>query len=144
LCQTVYEKKFLWAYLSLAKGRNFPMLLPQVCVNIAERRRPDFLVFVPLQYLKFKRYAIELDGNHSDEQKEADSIRDTALAGEDYEVISLRPNELGYYKEVQRLLEKIYEEMMEAEKSAWDLATEVEIASTTGGPGTITDEDIPF
>src|SRR6202011_382789 len=29
-CQTLTEQRFLWAYLSLAKGRNFPMLLPQV------------------------------------------------------------------------------------------------------------------
>jgi hypothetical protein len=47
-CQTVTEQKFLWAYLSLVKGRNFPMLLPQVRIGIAERRRPDFVLFVSL------------------------------------------------------------------------------------------------
>src|ERR1035438_2917787 len=34
LCQTMSEQRFLWAYLSLVKGRNFPMILPQVRIGI--------------------------------------------------------------------------------------------------------------
>jgi hypothetical protein len=120
------------------------MLLPQMRVGIAERRRPDFVAFVPLQFLKYKRYAIELDGAHSEEHRRADEARDVELAAENYEVISLRPDELGYFPEVQKLVERFSVEMTEAERSAWDLATDVEVASWSGGTPTITDEDIPF
>ena len=142
-CQTLSEQRFLWAFLSLAHGRNFPMLIPQVRIGIAERRRPDFVVFVPLQYLRYKRYAVELDGAHTPEQEEADQSRDANLAAEGFEVISLRPNQLGYFPEVQRLVERIAVDMAEAERSAWDIATQVEIGETVP-KGTITDEDIPF
>ena len=142
-CQTVTEQRFLWAYLSLVKGRNFPMLLPQTRIGIAERRRPDFVAFVPLQYLKYKRYAIELDGAHREEHRSADQVRDLELAAENYDVISLRPDDLGYFPEVQKLVERFSVEMTEAERSAWDYATEIEIASWSGPP-LITDDDIPF
>jgi hypothetical protein len=142
-CQTITEQRFLWAYLSLAKGRNFPMLLPQVRVGIAERRRPDFVVFVPLQYLDYKRYAVELDGTHGAEHSDLDEARDRSLAAENYEVLSLRPNEIGYFSEVQKLVEKIAVEMTEAERSAWELATAVENA-TYSQPDIVTDEDLPF
>jgi hypothetical protein len=142
-CQTLIEQRFLWAYLSLAKGRNFPMLLPQVRIGIAERRRPDFVLFSPLQYLVYKRYAVELDGAHTIERAVLDEARDMDLAAENYEVISLRPSELGYFSEIQKLVEKIAVEMTEAEKSAGELATEVENA-TFSAPLEISDEDIPF
>jgi hypothetical protein len=137
------EQRFLWAYLSLVKGRNFPMILPQVRIGIAERRRPDFVAFVPLQYLKYKRYAIELDAAHGEEHADRDALRDSELASEGYEVISLRPNQNKYFPEVQKLLERFYREMSEAETSQWELATEVNVVSTIGG-SVITDEDIPF
>src|SRR6516165_7126348 len=84
-CQTDNERRFLKAYLNLVKGRNFPMLLPQMRVGIAERRRPDFVVFVPMQYLVYKRYAIELDGGHGPERTEQDEARALDLAAENYE-----------------------------------------------------------
>jgi len=143
-CQTLPEQKFLWAYLSLVKGRNFPMMLPQARIGVAERRRPDFVAFVPLQYLKYKRYAIELDGAHTEENRAKDDARDVELAAENYEVLSLRPGERGYFSEVQRVVERFSGEMSEAERSAWDLATEVELASWSGGMPQISDEDIPF
>jgi DNA-directed RNA polymerase subunit RPC12/RpoP len=48
LCQTETEEKFLHQYLRFVKDRQFPMLIPQVSIGIAERRRPDFVAFVPL------------------------------------------------------------------------------------------------
>ena len=39
--------KVLHQYLVYAKHQ-FPMLLPQPRIGIAERRRPDFVAFVPL------------------------------------------------------------------------------------------------
>jgi hypothetical protein len=39
LCQTESERKFLHRYLSYTKHRQFPMLLPQTWIGIAERRR---------------------------------------------------------------------------------------------------------
>ena len=119
------------------------MLLPQVRVGIAERRRPDFLLFVPLQYLRYKRYAVELDGAHTSGQKDADQLRDAELASEGYEVLSLRPTELGYFAEVQKLVERIAKDMSEAERSPWDIATEVEMEQTVPKPP-ISDEEIPF
>lgn len=143
-CQTLSEQRFLWAYLSLAHGRNFPMLIPQVRIGIAERRRPDFVAFVPLQYLRYQRYAIELDGSHTPEQEEADQTRDANLAAEGFDVVSLRPNQLGYFQEVQKLVERIAVDMSEAERSPWDIATEVEVRETVPKNAPITDEDIPF
>jgi hypothetical protein len=141
-CQTDNERRFLKAYLNLVKGRNFPMLLPQMRVGIAERRRPDFVVFVPMQYLVYKRYAIELDGGHGPERTEQDEARALDLAAENYEVISLRP---GYFREVQKLVERIEIEMTEAERDArWELATSVDNDSFQLPSPAITDEDIPF
>jgi hypothetical protein len=142
-CQTISEQRFLWAYLSLVKGRDFPMLLPQVRVGIAERRRPDFVMFTPIHYLSYRRFAIELDGAHSPDHADADDARDIDLAAENYEVLSLRPNERGYFPEVQKLVERIAVEMTEANRSAWELATEVDNATFTRPPQ-VNDEDIPF
>ena len=50
LCQTDSERRFLHMYLKLVKHRQFPMILPQPAIGIADRRRPDFVAFVPLQY----------------------------------------------------------------------------------------------
>jgi hypothetical protein len=59
LCQTEPERRFLYQYLRFAKHRQFPMLLPQPAIGIGERKRPDFAVFVPLQYWNYKWLAIQ-------------------------------------------------------------------------------------
>jgi hypothetical protein len=66
------------------------------------------------------------------------------LAAENYEVISLRPQTVGYFPEVQKLVEKIAIEMTEAERNAWELATSVDNDSFQLPSPPITDEDIPF
>ena len=48
LCQTDTERNFLHQYLSYTKHLQFPMLLPQTWIGIAERRRPDFGLFAIL------------------------------------------------------------------------------------------------
>ena len=100
-------------------------------------------MFVPLQYYKYKRYAIELDGGHSDAQSIADKQRDTELAKEDYTVLSLRPSERGYFEEVQKLVERIDSEMSTAETQEWENAVEIKVVSTVPD-NQITDADIPF
>ena len=140
-CQTPQEQRFLWAYLQIAKTQNFPMLLPQPRIGVSGRRRPDFVAFVPKQFLVYQWYAIELDGAHVD--FEADKLRDSDLTTEGYQVISLRPGDKGYFPEVRALVERFYAEMRVAKESQWQLATEIAVSHYTGG-STLTDEDIPF
>jgi len=64
LCQTDQERRFLRNYLMLVKDREFPMLIPQVRLGVAERRRADFAVFVPLQRWKYDCLVVELDRSH--------------------------------------------------------------------------------
>jgi hypothetical protein len=133
LCQTEMEQRFLRWYLELVKDRQFPMLIPQARIGIAERRRPDFLVFVPLQYWKYKWYAIQLDGAHPDSTTEDDKIRDAEVSVHGYEVISLRP-ERGYRPEVQRLLEQIESDMLKAEANPWGVALEIPVTRSVAVP----------
>jgi len=144
LCQTKTEVEFLHWYLALAKDRHFPMLIPQVRIGIAERRRPDFIIFVPLQYWKFKRYAVQLDAAHPNESASEDLERDEDVKKHGYEVLSLRPVTHGYLQEVKWLVEKVDEEMRLAEFDPWSVAIEVSVVHTVGGPPPIPDDDVLF
>ncbi len=73
----------------------------------------------------------------------ADETRDKDLAAENYEVLSLRPKAIGYFPEVQKLVEKIAIGMAESEKFGWEFSTTVENASYVEPPE-IDDSDIPF
>jgi hypothetical protein len=126
LTQTDHEKRFLHQYLGLVKGRNFPMLVPQARIGIAERRRPDFVLYAPLQYFKYRWYAIELDGAHFGN----DDDRNLELTTQGYEVLSFRPGARGYYAEVQRLLEKVQMDMTEADRDREAVAIEREVRSS--------------
>jgi hypothetical protein len=134
LCHTEMEQRFLRWYVGLVKDRQFPMLIPQVRVGIAERRRPDFVAFVPFQYWKYKLYAIELDGAHPDSNTEDDKLRDAELAVHGYEVISLRPEQGGYMAEVKRLVEQIERDMMKAEANPWEVALEIPVTRSVPVP----------
>ena len=81
------------------------MLLPQTWIGIAERRRPDFVALVPLQYCNYKWIAIQLDGTHRQDQEQSDKERDSYLVEQGYEVHSIRPSQTGYFEEVRRLVE---------------------------------------
>lgn len=129
LCQTEAERRFLHWYLGLAKDRNFPMLIPQVRIGIAERRRPDFILFVPLQYWKFKWYAIQLDRAHSPSMAANDDLRDADVSLHGYEVIRFKPEKQGYFESVRGLIERVELEMTQADVDPWtpDLAVEVPV-----------------
>jgi very-short-patch-repair endonuclease len=114
------------------------MLIPQARIGIAERRRPDFVAFVPLQYWMYKWVAIELDGAHGEQNQEGDTARDRYLEEQNYEVISLRPNAKGYLEEVKSLVENFEIWMNLAETNSWEAAVEVEVTRTEEGI------DIPF
>ncbi len=110
LCHTEPERKFLHSYLRLVKDRNFPMLIPQARIGIAERRRPDFVTYVPIHYWHYRWYAVELDAGHEG-REEQDEARDLDLAYEGYEVISLKPEKAGYYEQAKQLVERVESDM---------------------------------
>lgn len=138
LCDTEIERRFLHWYLGLAKDRQFPMLIPQARIGIAERRRPDFVLFVPLQYWKYNWYAIQLDKAHSEDMA-ADELRDADIAMHGYRVIRLKPEATGYYEEVRGLVERIESEMKHAESDPWSVAVEVPVERFEEG-----EEEPPF
>ena len=130
LCQTDVERKFLHQYMRYARDRQFPMLIPQAWLGIADRRRPDFLMFVPLQHWNYKWLAIQLDGAHPAENAQSDADRDAEIQGHGYEVVSLRPREKGHLEEVRRLVERVSDEMQLADADAEKIAIDVKVAST--------------
>lgn len=133
LCQTEAEIRFLYNYLGLARDRQFPMLIPQVRVGIAERRRPDFVVFVPLQYWKYKRYAVQLDGAHPKEAAAADAERDGELAKAGYVVKRVTA---GAVSEVKAFVEEIDGLMTDVDP--WKLAVMARVKQT------FLNDDVPF
>jgi hypothetical protein len=134
LCQTETEVRFLYSYLGLARDRQFPMLIPQVRIGIAERRRPDFVIFVPLQYWKYKWYAIELDGAHPKEVASADDERDSALVKAGYTVKRVTA---GVVSEVKALVEEIDRLMTEVD--SWNVAVAGRVKQTF-----MRNDDVPF
>lgn len=127
LCQTEPEKRFLKNYLGFVKDRQFPMLIPQTWVGITDRRRPDFVAFVPLQYWNYKWVAIQLDASHKDEQVFDDSERDEYVREHKYEVISLRPKNKGYFEEVRNLVERFDSWMSLADTDPREVAIEAKV-----------------
>jgi hypothetical protein len=137
LCQTEGEKKFLHAYIQLVKHRPFPMLIPQARIGVAQRRRPDFVIFVPLQHWKYRWYAIELDGKHCWENGLKDRDRNAYLNLHGYEVISVPTN--NYYKEVRDLVERIDHEMHISSSNPLDVAIDIQVKDVE-----MEDDDVPF
>lgn len=138
LCQTDTERKFLHWYLRYVKDRQYPMLIPQTWIGIAERRRPDFVAFVPLQYWKYRWIAIQLDGAHREEQALDDAERDDYVRQHDFEVVSLKPTEKGYFEEVRKLVEQIENWMTLADTNPWEAAVEAKVMKVSSLP------DVPF
>ena len=140
LCQTDTERKFLHRYLAYVKDRQFPMLIPQTGIGIAERRRPDFVAFIPLQYWNYKWLAIQLDGAHTDANAADDSLRDQYVEEKNYEVLSLKPNEKGYLEEVRRLVEQIESWIELAITNPWTIAVDAEVTRSIPS----SEDDVPF
>ena len=139
LCQTESEKRFLHRYLGFVKDRQFPMLIPQTWIGIADRRRPDFVAYVPLQHWNYKWIAVQLDAAHKDEQRKDDGLRDAYIAEHNYDVIPLKPTESSYYEEVRTLVEKIDGWMRIADDDVWSVAIEAEVARCEDSS-----DDLPF
>lgn len=140
LCQTPTEQRFLHDYIRYVKDRQFPMLLPQVRIGIAERRRPDFVVFLPMQFWRYQKIAVQLDGAHPGESVASDRARDEYIAEHGYETISLKPKERGYQEEVKRLVERVDIAMKMVESDEWEVAVSAEVRSSEPQPN----DDIPF
>jgi len=127
LCQTDSERRFLKTYLGFVKDREFPMLIPQAWLGITDRRRPDFVAFVPLQHWKYRWLAIQLDGAHPEESAEADAARDDYVRSQNYEVLSLRPKQAGYLEEVRNLVEQIDGWMALFNTDPWKVVIEAQV-----------------
>jgi len=138
LCQTEPEKRFLKRYLQFVKDRQFPMLIPQTGIGITERRRPDFVAFVPLQYWKYKWVAIQLDAAHKEEQLVSDSERDEYVRDHKYDVVSLRPEQTGYFEEVRKLVEEFESWMSLGDTDPWSIVVDAEVKKS------VAVDDIPF
>ncbi len=144
LCQTPSERRFLWNYLSFVKDRQFPMLIPQVWLGIADRRRVDFVAFVPLQYWKYTWLAIQLDASHPEELAASDALRDEYVRGQKYEVLSLRPSESGYLEEVRSLVEQIDRLMALSDVDPWQTAVDAQFRRVEKPTAEVDPDDIPF
>jgi hypothetical protein len=140
LCQTEPERRFLKTYLGYVKDREFPMLIPQAWIGITDRRRPDFVAFVPLQYWKYKWLAVQLDGAHPQESAAADAARDDYVRSQNYEVLSLRPKQAGYLEEVRNLVEQIDSWMALGNTDPWAVATEASVRTFHPPP----EAEVPF
>jgi hypothetical protein len=133
------EQRFLHQYLRLVKDRQFPMLVPQASIGIGERRRPDFVIFIPLQRWNYRWLAIEIDGSHDETKAEADEQRNAYLKTQGYEVFSVRPlTGNGYFEEARRLVEHVEFEMKLADTERGKVAVEAKVTHTTPFAG------IPF
>jgi hypothetical protein len=108
------------------------MLIPQARIGRAERRRVDFVLFVPLQYYRYKWYAIQLDAAHPSTATENDKLRDEEIRVHGYETLNLRPEGRNYYPEVTNLVEQVDREMRmaESESGRREAALEVPVIRT--------------
>lgn len=134
LINNAFEEEFLHTYLRYVKGRQFPMLIPQARLGLGERRRPDFVAFVPSHFWHFRQVAIQLDGAHTEEQREADAVRDEDVRKFGYEVISVRPKKRGHVEEARALAER-FEKWMDV----CEQPLKVRVASHIQGM-----DDVPF
>jgi hypothetical protein len=135
LCQTDSERRFLRSYLTLVKDREFPMLIPQVRLGPAERLRPDFTVFVPLQHWKYDRLVVELDRAHPADRAEADRDRELEIVAQGYRVIRcFGRSEKGYYGDVCALIEQIDAGMKRAGSDPWSVTVDVPVRKTLPAP----------
>jgi hypothetical protein len=145
LCQTGGERQFLRVYLNIVKDRQFPMLIPQARVGIAETRRPDFVAFVPFHAMKYKWFAVELDQSHGAAMAERDDERDLELTELGFQVIRVKPPDGKTFRDVKKLIELFDQSMRRADSDAWKeklhVAQELKVKETLStGPK----DDIPF
>ncbi|MFQ5802261.1 MAG: hypothetical protein ACE5JQ_05105, partial [Candidatus Methylomirabilales bacterium] len=124
-CQTPDERYFLRMYLDLAKDRTLPFPLPQPRIGPAERRRPDFVLIIAIQFWRYRWLAIQLDNGHGEEMADEDDLRDIEISVHGYEVIRLRSDDHGYKKQVKSLIEMVDHEMSLADSDRSSVAVDV-------------------
>lgn len=145
LCQTESERRFLRVYLNIIKDRQFPMLIPQARIGIAETRRPDFVAFVPLHELRYRLFAVELDQGHGPTMAKQDDERDLELTQLGFEVIRVKPPDGKSFRDLKKLIERFDELMRRADSDEWEekaqVAHEVEVTEVVESQPK---DDIPF
>lgn len=106
LCQSENERRFLHQYLRLNHDREAPMPIPQAHIEVTERIRIDFVVFVPVTRFAWRWLAVEIDSkDYHDHQK--DDARDWSVQIEGYEVLRLSAEKImldqvrDLYKRIQ-------------------------------------------
>jgi hypothetical protein len=145
LSQTDSERRFLYTYLNIIKDRQFPMLIPQARLGIAETRRPDFVAFVPLHSCKYKCFAIELDQSHGAASAQRDDQRDLELTQLGFQVVRVKPPDGKTFRDLKKLVELFDQLMRRADSDEWSerllVAEELKVKETRWSQPT---EDIPF
>lgn len=105
-CQSGNEARFLHQYLRINKDRESPMPIPQAHVEVTEKVRVDFVMFVPITRFDWKWLAIEIDSPMYHEDAEKEFERSMTIASQGYEVLRLSA-EKNMLDQVRDLYQKI-------------------------------------
>lgn len=106
LCQSESEARFLRQYLRINKDRESPMPIPQAHVEVTEKVRVDFVMFVPITRFDWKWLAIEIDSQKYHENEAKDFEKSMTIASQGYEVLRLSA-ERKMLDQVRELYQKI-------------------------------------
>jgi DNA-directed RNA polymerase subunit RPC12/RpoP len=106
LCQSRPEAVFLHSYLRLNKDRESPMPIPQAHVEVTEKVRPDFVMFIPITRFDWKWLAVEIDSKRYHQDEERDIKRRIWIRSEGYEVLRLSAKE-NMLEQVRKLYQKV-------------------------------------
>ncbi|MFQ5862895.1 MAG: DUF559 domain-containing protein [Candidatus Brocadiales bacterium] len=107
LCQSGNETRFLHQYLRINKDRESPMPIPQAHVELTERVRVDFVMFIPITRFDWKWLVIEIDSKMYHKDKAKDFERTMTIASQGYEVLRLSA-EKNMLDQVRELHQKVY------------------------------------
>ncbi|MFZ3166798.1 MAG: DUF559 domain-containing protein [Candidatus Methanoperedens sp.] len=108
LCQSENERRFLHQYLRINHDRESPMPIPQAHIEITERIRVDFVIFVPITRFKWKWLAIEIDSRFYHQDSNKDLQKNIMMESQGYEVIRLSAEKM-MLDQVRELCSKITE-----------------------------------
>lgn len=106
LCQSANERRFLHQYLRVNHDREAPMPIPQAHIEVTERIRVDFVVFVPITRFNWRWLAVEIDSREYHRDSEKDMRRDLSVQTEGYEVLRL-PAEKNMLEQVRDLYKRV-------------------------------------
>jgi hypothetical protein len=106
LCQSENERRFLHQYLRVNHDREAPMPIPQAHLEVTERIRVDFVLFVPVTRFEWRWLAVEIDSPSFHKDRQKDEERDWSVQIEGYEVVRL-PVEMNMLDQVRDLYKRI-------------------------------------